>query len=35
MAAVDDTSGDDGTEMSVDDVLSLFDIDLRDGTTPD
>lgn len=34
MAAVDDTSGDDGTEMSVDDVLSLFDIDLRDGTTP-
>jgi hypothetical protein len=34
MAAVDDTSGDDGTEMSVDDVLSLFDVDMRDETTP-
>lgn len=33
MSAVDDTSGDEGTEMSVDDVLSLFDVDIRDETT--
>jgi len=33
MAAVDDTSGDGGTEMSVEDVLSLFDVDHGHAST--